>query len=232
MRTEDLSHRLAVARGDEPADLVLAGGRVLSVFTGELLEDERGRRRRTASPASVRLPGREEFDAIGPDPAARVHRRAHAHRVHQADARRVRPGALPHGTTTVVVDPHEIANVFGLDGVRALLAWTPRECRWTYFVMVSSCVPGSPFESNGATVTAGRHRGLSCRGAQGHRAGRDDELPGASWPGEANALAKIEAARTVRARPHIDGHAPGLSGPGLNAYLAAGVRERPRVHDL
>src|SRR5207237_2387007 len=61
--------------------------------------------------------------------------------------------ALPHGTTTVVIDPHEIANVFGLDGVRALLQAADR-IPLDYYVMVSSCVPASEFESNGATVEA------------------------------------------------------------------------------
>src|SRR5438552_17260071 len=60
---------------------------------------------------------------------------------------------LPHGTTTVVLDPHEIANVFGLDGVRAILA-AAQGIPLDFYVMVSSCVPASPFESSGATVDA------------------------------------------------------------------------------
>src|SRR4029453_1721049 len=61
--------------------------------------------------------------------------------------------ALPWGTTTVVLDPHEIANVFGLEGVRALLE-ASRGIPLDFFVMVSSCVPASPFESSGASVDA------------------------------------------------------------------------------
>src|SRR5919205_4044445 len=149
----ELANRIAIARGDRPADVVLHGGTVLSVFTGELLR------------ADVVMAG-ERIAAIGEGYDA-------AHRV-DVSGRILLPGfidahmhlestkltldqfaraALPWGTTTVVLDPHEIANVFGLDGVRALLAGAnevPLDC----YVMVSSCVPASPFESNGATVTA------------------------------------------------------------------------------
>jgi adenine deaminase len=126
--------------------------------------------------------------------------------------------ALPWGTTTIVLDPHEIANVFGLDGVRAMLA-SAREVPLDAYVMVSSCVPASPFESNGATVTADdiarfldeepRAIGLAeMMDATGVVAGKDD------------AIAKLSAASGRQ----IDGHAPGLTGRALNAYLAAGVR--------
>ena len=120
--SSDLARRLAVARGDEPADLVLRGARVLSVFTGELLETDvaicgehvagvgegyEGQRVEDLS-GSILLPGfidghmHLESTKLTIDEFARA--------------------ALPWGTTTVVLDPHEIANVFGLDGVRAMLA--------------------------------------------------------------------------------------------------------------
>src|SRR5512132_2540842 len=132
----DLPHRLAVARGDEPADTVLAGGRVLSVFTGELLD------------ADVAMAG-EHVAGVG---------RYEGHRTVDASGLILVPGfidghmhiestklppdefaraALPWGTTTVVLDPHEIANVFGLDGVRAILA-SARDVPLDAYVMVSS----------------------------------------------------------------------------------------------
>src|SRR6266498_4146160 len=197
--TGDLAHRLAVARGDEPADDVLAGGRVLSVFTGELLE------------ADVALAG-EHVAGVG---------RYEGHL--QIESTKLPPdefarAALPWGTTTAVLDPHEIANVFGLEGVRALL----KACRgipFDFFVMVSSCVPASPFESSGATVDAGDIARFLAEEPSALGLAEMMDFP-AVVAGEEGTLAKIAASRGR----HIDGHAPGLSGPALNAYIAAGVR--------
>src|SRR6266498_3543481 len=126
--------------------------------------------------------------------------------------------ALPWGTTTAVLDPHEIANVFGLEGVRALL----KACRgipFDFFVMVSSCVPASPFESSGATVDAGDIARFLVEEPNALGLAEMMDFP-AVVAGEEGTLAKIAASRGR----HIDGHAPGLSGPALNAYIAAGVR--------
>jgi adenine deaminase len=126
--------------------------------------------------------------------------------------------ALPWGTTTVVLDPHEIANVFGLGGVRAILEHAA-EIPLDYFVMVSSCVPASPFESSGATVTADDIAAFLAEVPNAIGVAEMMDVPGVVAARE-DAIAKVEAA----AGRHIDGHAPGLSGRELNAYLAAGVR--------
>lgn len=125
--------------------------------------------------------------------------------------------ALPWGTTTVVIDPHEIANVFGLDGVRAMLRSADRVPLDVY-VMVSSCVPASPFESNGATVTPGDIRRFLDEEPNAIGLAEMMDFP-AVVSGADDAVAKLDAA----AGRHVDGHAPGLSGRSLNAYLAAGV---------
>jgi adenine deaminase len=214
---EDLAHRLAVARGDEPADLVLSGGHVLSVFTGELLELDvaiagqhvagLGRYQgRTSVDVSglILLPGfidghmHIESTKLPPDQFARA--------------------ALPWGTTTVILDPHEIANVFGIAGVRALLD-AARDVPLDVFVMASSCVPASPFESSGATVDAEDIAAFLRDEPRALGVAEMMDFP-AVVAGDPATLAKIGAA----AGRQIDGHAPGLSGPELNAYLAAGVR--------
>src|SRR6266545_4470091 len=151
--TEDLAHRLAVARGDQPADLVIKGGRALSMFTGELLEVDVAVAGEHVAGVGPGYEGTEVFDASGlillPGFIdGHLHIESTKLMVDQF-ARAV----LPWGTTTVVLDPHEIANVFGLDGVRAMLAAASR-VPLDYYVMVSSCVPASPFESSGATVSA------------------------------------------------------------------------------
>jgi adenine deaminase len=215
--TGDLAHRLAVARGDEPADALLAGGRVLSVFTGELLDADvavagdhvagvgwyEGRRTVDAS-GLILLPGfidghmHIESTKLPPDEFARA--------------------VLPWGTTTAILDPHEIANVFGLEGVRSLLE-ASRGIPLDLFVMVSSCVPASPFESSGATVDADDIARFLAEEPNALGLAEMMDAP-AVIEGEMGTLAKIAASRGR----HIDGHAPGLSGRRLNAYLAAGVR--------
>jgi len=126
--------------------------------------------------------------------------------------------ALPWGTTTVVLDPHEIANVFGLDGVRAILERSA-DVPMDFYVMVSSCVPASPFESSGATVTGEDIARFLAEEPNAIGIAEMMDVPGVVR-GTDDAVAKIEAA----AGRHIDGHAPGLLGRALNAYLAAGVQ--------
>ncbi len=126
---------------------------------------------------------------------------------------------LPHGTTTAVIDPHEIANVLGLDAVRELLRRID-EVPLDVFVMVSSCVPASRFESGGATVTAADIAAFLREEPRALGVAEMMDFPGVAR-GDPEALAKIAAAADAGDR-HIDGHAPGLTGAALNAYLAAG----------
>ena len=126
--------------------------------------------------------------------------------------------ALPWGTTTVVLDPHEIANVFGIEGIRALLHHAD-EVPLDAYVMVSSCVPASPFESSGATLTPEDIAELLRTEPRAIGLAEMMDYP-AVVAGDEHMVAKVAAAGDR----HIDGHAPGLSGPALNAYLAAGVR--------
>jgi adenine deaminase len=216
---QELRRRLAVARGDEPADLVLAGGRVLSVFTGELLDvDVAVAGERIAGLG--RYDGRQVVDCRGlillPGFIdGHIHIESTKLMVDEF-ARAV----LPSGTTTVVLDPHEIANVFGLDGVRALLA-TADQVPLDYFVMVPSCVPASLFESSGAEVGADEIARFLAEEPRALGLAEVMNFPAVA-AGDEEALAKIEAASTMGR--HVDGHAPGLSGGALNAYLTAGVR--------
>jgi adenine deaminase len=217
---EQLHHRLAVARGDEPADTVLKGGRVLSVFTGELLEADVAIAGHHVAGLGA-YEGREKVDASGLILLPGFidgHMHLESTKLMVDEFARA---ALPWGTTTVILDPHEIANVFGLDGVRAILA-SADTVPLDYYVMVSSCVPASPFESSAYTVTA---EDIARFLEEEPRALGVAEMM--NFPsvvrGDEDAVSKLEAAWSAGGR-HVDGHAPGLSGYELNAYVAAGVR--------
>jgi adenine deaminase len=217
----DLAHRLAVARGDQPADLVIEGGRVLSVFTGEFLDADIAVAGEYVAAVGPGYEGKETFDATGLILLPGFidgHMHLESTKLMVDEFARA---ALPHGTTTVVIDPHEIANVFGLDGVRALLQGADR-IPLDYYVMVSSCVPASQFESNGASVEAEDIAKFLEEEPRAIGMAEMMDFPAVA-SGQDSALAKIEVAFQARAG-HIDGHAPGLSGRELNAYLAAGVR--------
>jgi adenine deaminase len=214
----DLVRRIAVARGDEPADLVLAGGRVLSVFTGEVLEADVAIVGEHVAGVGPGYEGTERVDVSGlillPGFIdGHMHLETTKLRLDQF-AR----AALSWGTTTVVIDPHEIANVFGIEGVRALLH-DADEVPLDAYVMVSSCVPASPFESSGATLSPEDIAELLRTEPRAIGLAEMMDYP-AVVAGDNDAVAKVAAAGDR----HIDGHAPGLSGRALNAYLAAGVR--------
>jgi adenine deaminase len=205
---------MAVARGDEPADLVVKGGRVLSVFTREWLEADLAIADGHVVAVGPGYQGRETLDATGGWVApglidAHMHIESSKLMVDEF-ARAV----LAQGTTAVVADPHELANVLGVEGVHWLLDATA-DLPLEVFVMASSCVPASPFESPRGPLTIEQLRELLAR----------DRVLGVAemmnFPGvvagEAGELAKVALAARV------DGHAPGLSGRDLNAYLAAGI---------
>ena len=206
---------MAVARGDEPADLVLSGGRALSVFTKEWLDlDVAIHDGHVVGLGSYH--GRERLDVSGKYLVpgfidAHMHIESSKLTVDEF-ARAV----LAHGTTAVVADPHEIANVLGTDGIHWLLDCCT-DLPLDVYVMASSCVPASQFESPRRPFTPGDIESLLRR----HRVIGIAEMmnfPGVI-AGHRSELAKLETGLTN----HVDGHAPGVRGPALNAYIAAGI---------
>ncbi len=208
-------HILAVARGDEPADLLLAGGMIFSPGTREWLREDLAIADGVIAGWGVRE-AREVVDVSG---AALTPGFIDAH-MHLESTKLwvdefVR-AVLPHGTTAVAADPHELANVFGVRGVGAL-ASAAAGLPFTFGICASSCVPASPFESPGAQIHAAEVLELLTEhGAIG--VAEVMNFPGVV-AGDPQLLAKIAAAGDRR----VDGHAPGLSGRMLDAYLAAGV---------
>jgi adenine deaminase len=123
---------------------------------------------------------------------------------------------LPHGVTTVVTDPHEIANVAGVAGIR-YMADACRGLPLGVLIMAPSCVPATTMESNGAQLEAGDLAPLLAEGIV-HGLAEVMNYPGVTY-GDPGVLAKLEA---FGGRP-IDGHAPRWLGKALNAYVAAGI---------
>ncbi len=126
--------------------------------------------------------------------------------------------AVRHGTVAAVTDPHEIANVLGAAGIDFMLVEAART-PFAYATGIPSCVPATPFETAGATLDAAAVATLLDRPGVTHLA-EVMNVPGV-LAGDPDLLAKLAAAR-LRGKP-IDGHAPGLRGAALQAYVAAGI---------
>jgi adenine deaminase len=213
---QGLPRRLAVARGDEPADLVVRGGRVLSVFTKEWLD---------VDVAIVdgyvaglgEYEGHETIDASGKHVVPGFidsHMHIESVKLMVDELARL---ILPLGTTAIVADPHEIANVLGVDGVHWLHD-ASAALQLDVFFMASSCVPASPFESPRRPLGPGDLESLMRR----RRVLGLAEMM--NFPGVVNGdPAELEKLALEGAR-HVDGHAPGLVGKQLQAYIASGIR--------
>lgn len=206
---------MAVARGEEPADLLLRGGRVLIPATKEWIPTDVA----IADGVVAGWGERDALEVVDVDGAALTAGLIDAH-MHLESTKlwvdQFVAAVLPHGTTAVAADPHEIANVLGVTGV-AELARAAAVLPFTFGICASSCVPASPFESPGAELGPAE---VACLmddyGAIG--VAEVMNFPGVVH-GDPETMAKIASA----GRRRVDGHAPGLSGKELDAYIAAGV---------
>jgi len=213
-----LTSIIAQGRGEEPADLILRGGRVFDLITGDLVETDVAICGDTiVGVFEAGYEGRRVIDVAG---AVLVPGFIDTH-LH-IESSLVTPFEFdrcvtPRGVTTAICDPHEIANVCGLAGIDYFLRasdLTVMDIR----VQLSSCVPSTHMETTGATLTAAD---LAALRDHPRVIGLAEFM---NYPGVLNrdpgCLEKLEAFRDR----HIDGHAPLLSGRDLNAYIAAGIR--------
>ncbi|AUC52826.1 adenine deaminase [Sagittula sp. P11] len=212
-----LETRIAQGRGDEVADVVLRGGRLLDLVTGELLDGDVAICGDRIVGTLETYEGREVIDVGG---AILVPGFIDTH-LH-IESSLVTPFEFdrcvgPRGVTTAICDPHEIANVIGAEGIRYFQKaslHTLMDIR----VQLSSCVPSTHMETAGAELGAEALQAL-----MGHRSGLGlaefMNYPGVIHrdPGCMEKLALFDGG-------HIDGHCPLLSGRDLNAYIAAGIR--------
>src|SRR5919109_2328823 len=212
----DLAHRLAVARGDELADVVVEGGKVFSAFTREWLEYDVAIVDGYVAGLGE-YAGKEVVHAGGKHVVpgfVDAHMHLESSKLLVDEFARL---VLPLGTTTVVADPHEIANVLGTDGVH-WLADLADQVPLDIFFMASSSVPASGFESPRRALTPGDLQGLLRR----RRVIGLAEMM--NFPG----VVRGDPAELVKLglehASHVDGHAPGVLGQELQAYAAAGIR--------
>uniref|UniRef100_A0A7C4CC27 Adenine deaminase n=1 Tax=candidate division WOR-3 bacterium TaxID=2052148 RepID=A0A7C4CC27_UNCW3 len=219
-RLAELQGLLAVARNEEPADLLLRNGQVVNVFTGEIRRANVAvRNGLIAGVGQEYSKGRQVFDLEG---ACVVPGFIDSHIHIESSLLAVNEFArlaLIHGTTAVIADPHEIANVLGAAGVRYMLK-ASEGLPLDVFVMVPSCVPSTRLESSGAELKAADIAKL-LRLDRVIGLAEMMNYPGVAF-GDAEVLAKLLTAR--RSGRAVDGHAPGLTGTLLQAYVAAGVR--------
>jgi adenine deaminase len=207
---------IAAARGDAPAELILANARVINVFNGEI---------ETANVAiySGKVAGvgdyqqaKEVIDVNGKFIAPGLIN-GHTHlESSMLDVGQYARAVIPHGTSAIVTDLHEIANVCGLEGIKYVLDYA-RRLPFDLFLMAPSCVPATHLETSGAALGVEEIKRIlrfrECIGL-----GEVMNYPGVIY-GDAVMLAKIAAARGKI----VDGHAPGVSGKNLNAYIGAGI---------
>jgi adenine deaminase len=214
---EKLERQIDQALGRQPADLVVRNLRILNLATGELQSGDIAVCGSTIVGTLDSYRGVEEIDAQGRF-AVPGFIDSHVH----CESTLVTPGefdrcVLPHGVTTAICDPHEIANVLGLEGLQYFLdcaQGTALDLR----VQLSSCVPATHLETSGARLTAAdlvlhRHHPQVIGLAEFMN------VPGVLSK-DPECMDKLAAFQGQ----HIDGHAPLLSGQGLNAYLSCGIR--------
>jgi adenine deaminase len=207
---------MSVAKGELPADLLLANAKIINVFTGK------------PEPGNIAICG-DRIAGVGDYHQARE--------VVELGGRYIAPGLInghihpessmldivqyaravvPHGTTALVTDLHEIANVSGLEGIRYILNHS-RRLPLDLFLMAPSCVPATSQETSGANLGPEEIKKVlrfkECLGL-----GEVMNFPGVI-KGDKVVLEKISLARGKI----IDGHAPGLSSRNLSAYIAAGI---------
>ncbi|KXG75093.1 adenine deaminase [Thermotalea metallivorans] len=211
-----LKDRIDIAAGRKKAPLVLKNCQIINVFTEEILSGDIAIDGDTIAGIGV-YEGEEEKDMEGRFVAPGLID-GHVH----IESSMVTPGQfaraiVPRGTTTIIADPHEIANVCGLEGIRYILEES-EGLPLNVYVMLPSCVPATSFENSGAILDAAALKQLI-----GHPRvlglGELMDYP-AVIRGEKMVLDKIQIAKDK----FIDGHGPGITGHALNAYVMAGTK--------
>ena len=219
-------HVIDVAAGRVPADLVLKNAAYVNVFSNELCRGD-------IAVAEGLIVGMGEYHGkVEADVGGKIvlpgFIDAHIHLESSlVSPKEFAKAVLPHGTTTVITDPHEIANVMGTDGIEYMLQATedlPVDVRF----MLPSCVPATPLDESGAILD---YRAIDSFYDHPRVQGLAEMMNFVgAINGDEQTVEKIVAAQAHHKK--IDGHAPDLQGNDLNAYIAAGVYSDHECHDV
>ena len=211
----ELSEFIKIARGDQPADLLLKGGKVVNVFSGEVYDAD-------VAIAAGRIVGIGSYSANETIDVSGKYLSpgfidAHVH----IESSLVPPpefarAVVPRGTTTVIVDPHEIGNVLGLDGIRYMFD-AAKYNPLSIYVMMPSCVPATNMESAGAVL---HWYDIAPYQNDPWVLGLAEMM---NFPGVVSGAEEVLDKLRAFEKGVRDGHAPGLTGYALNAYVAAGI---------
>ena len=217
MMLNDMKKIIDVAAGRELADCVIKNCKVVDVYSGGIINGDIAFSQGMVAGVG-NYNGKTEIDGAGKY-AAPGFIDGHIH-IESAYVTPEEIGRLlvPHGGTTIVADPHEIANVCGVSGVKYMLAAAKRT-KLDIKYMVPSCVPATPFEHAGAILGAKEVREL-LEDEDVLGLGEFMNFPGVIY-GDEEVLAKLAAAQEL-GKP-IDGHSPSLLGNELNAYAAGRI---------
>ncbi|PIU20778.1 MAG: adenine deaminase [Elusimicrobia bacterium CG08_land_8_20_14_0_20_59_10] len=223
-KLEKLKNTIEISGGGKRVDLLLKNARVINTFSGDI-------HRTHVAVHDGRVVG------FGDYKAARImdlkgayvapgfidgHVHIESSMVKIPEFARV---VLPHGTTSAVIDPHEIANVLGLDGIKYMLA-SSEDSPLSVYVMLPSCVPATHLETAGAELTA-HDLGLLLNDERVLGIGEMMDYPGVIFRNE-EVMKKI----SIAGNKVIDGHAPMLKGKQLYAYVSAGIRSDHECTDV
>ncbi|NGP18276.1 adenine deaminase [Devosia aurantiaca] len=217
MRSELLTKMIMAGQGKVPADLVIRNVGLLDVITGTITTTDIAVVGDRIVGTHAHYDGATIIDGTGRFAVPGfidTHLHIESSLVTPLEFDRC---VLPHGVTTALCDPHEIANVLGAEGIRYFLDCAERTVM-DVRVNLSSCVPATPFETAGARLEIDD---LSPFRAHPKVVGLAEMM---NFPGVLNADPGIMAKLLAFQDGHIDGHAPLLLGTALNGYLAAGIR--------
>ncbi|MBN2123835.1 MAG: adenine deaminase, partial [Deltaproteobacteria bacterium] len=217
MDVEGLKRRIRAARGEEESDLVLKGARIVNVFSGRIREGDLAVFDGWIVGIGTGLRGKREVDLRGRWVVPGL---IDAH-IHVESSMmlpsRLAAALLPHGTTAIVSDPHEIANVLGLEGIRFMMRESA-SIPFDVFFMAPSCVPATHLETSGAEIDARALRELK---EEPRVLGLAEMM---NYPGVLSGDAGVLEKLGLFGDRILDGHAPGLLGRDLQAYVSAGIR--------
>ena len=215
-KLNNLTNKILQGRGSKKADIVLRGGKVFDLATGNFLEGDVAICGDTIVGTCETYEAKKIIDVSGlflVPGFIDTHLHIESSMVTPFEFERC---VLPLGITTVICDPHEIANVVGIKGVEYFQK-ASEQTLMDIFVQLSSCVPSTTMETSGANITASQLKKL-----MGHKSGIGlSEMM--NYPGVINCDQDVINKLEIFQQGHVDGHAPRLSGKDLNAYISAGI---------